>query len=78
LETFFAIFFATIQVASFADTTERENSIKEQFAAAWALFAYGFSDEKGAQEYNGIKHGFRIKTGWRKSHVDAKSGFLSS
>ena len=48
---------------SFADTPEQENRIKEQFAAAWALFAHDFSDEKGTEEYNSIKHGFRIKTG---------------
>jgi hypothetical protein len=52
-----------LSFTSFADTTEQDNRIKEQFAAAWARFAYDFSDEEGAQEYNSIKHGFRIKTG---------------
>ena len=52
-----------LSFASFADTTEQQNRIKEQFAAAWALFAHDFSDEKGTEEYNSIKHGFRIKTG---------------
>ncbi len=42
---------------------EAEQRIKNQFAAAWARFAQDFLDEKSTQEYNSIKHGFRIRAG---------------
>jgi hypothetical protein len=48
---------------AFQDTREQEDKIKEQFAASWVRFAQDFLEEKSTQEYNSIKHGFRISNG---------------
>jgi hypothetical protein len=48
---------------AFQDTREQEDKIKEQFAASWARFAQDFLEDKSTQEYNSIKHGFRISNG---------------
>jgi hypothetical protein len=42
---------------------EMETRIKRLFGQLWARFAGDFLNEKARQEYNGIKHGFRIKPG---------------
>jgi len=41
----------------------KEKSIKAGFASAWQRFAGDFLNDKSTAEYNGIKHGLRLRSG---------------
>lgn len=45
------------------DTEKHTTIVREQFALFWQRFAKDFLDERGSQEYNSIKHGFRVISG---------------
>lgn len=43
--------------------TERADSTKKLFAKFWGQLAHDFLDDKNIDEYNSLKHGFRVRSG---------------
>jgi hypothetical protein len=58
------------------DDKEKEKRIKLNFSSTWRRFAYDFLKPSFLYEYNGIKHGFRAKSGgfWLAFGVEKSPG----
>ena len=48
---------------TYMPNTERANTTKILFAKFWGLLANEFLDDKNIDEYNSLKHGFRVRSG---------------
>lgn len=48
---------------SYMPNTERADSTKKLFAKFWGLLAHEFLNDKNIDEYNSLKHGFRVRSG---------------
>lgn len=43
--------------------TEKADTTKKSFAKFWSLLAHEFLNDKNIEEYNSLKHGFRVRSG---------------
>ncbi|MGE3425015.1 MAG: hypothetical protein AB7N24_23450 [Dehalococcoidia bacterium] len=54
---------ASLVFRHYASGTEKQATTTKQFGELWARLAHDFANEDHIDEYNSIKHGFRVKRG---------------